>query len=478
MKKLCFVILCTMLILGLVSCGGNETEKPNDTSVVKYVMTLNEIDGEFAFGENKTYTYSIYTSSMVTEDDFIIEEINSETVNIKYSFVYSGKYTEEKGGYRLYADSVAVSASLSEGADKEAVIKYFSEKNPDKADAYRSLFEGTQQSAADYDIISVWAELFCTFNQSEDRLIAKNVTEKNALGKITKVTAYNQLGEVSNTSLYNYLGDGTLGTIDEYNSENVKYASASYDSNGNKIKTVDYTSDGEVQSANAYEYDANGNIIKWTVYDRDESVNKVYSYIYNKQGNLQVKFEADGEGNHIAKEEYTYTAGGGEVKYYTYDENDTELLTSSIKFSYDTYGNWISFIESDADGNVIETGSRAYVYSENGLTEKYTDYNSDGVKTSETHYSENGGKRYVNYYNEEGIKTSMIHYDDDGHIDFELEYHANGNFAKLTNYNVRGEKVALTTYTEEGVREKMIIFNSDGSEKSVTEYDEKGNIKV
>ena len=177
------------------------------------------------------------------------------------------------------------------------------------------------------------------------------------------------------------------------------------DDRGNQIRKYSVPEGGgELTDWNEYEYDAAGNQIKWLGY-RNKELEFYWEYSYDANGNKIAWARYDADGNRTQAQTLEYDAGGHLLSTHSIDDksdyevdsayewlddfhtrrspwfhsNNGELAGYDI-YTYDDYGNILSFRVQDTDGKIT---SERYYYYDNGSLENVNRPGITGTADSE-----------------------------------------------------------------------------------------------
>ncbi|MBQ9163056.1 MAG: hypothetical protein IJX74_07265 [Clostridia bacterium] len=269
------------------------------------------------------------------------------------------------------------------------------------------------------------------------------INEYNDLDQISKTKWYLPDGEEDGYATYEYDEDGNkikiIGvdssgnkSISEYNSGGMllqhkiewvegNFEISEYDDNENEIRRTFVWADSS-KSVAEYEYDEDGNKAKSVIRYYDENGTHTYTdtELYNENGYVAV-YESiehfpDAE-DVINKSVYDLDGDGLIIKETCYYNGELEEI---INYTYNEYGQEISSVEVNADGETEYTTKREYY--DNGNMKSYIIYcGVSDVMEEETYYYESGGVKIWRVYNVDGELSWEYFYDEDGNTIEELD---------------------------------------------------------
>ena len=248
----------------------------------------------------------------------------------------------------------------------------------------------------------------------EGELYGYEVNEYNSLGKISGITWYDSNGQAERYVNYEYDENENMIKEIEGDTDGNKYI-GEYDSEGKLLRDIIEGNDGG-KSVIEYEYDANGNNIKSVSRYYDESGTPIYTSteIYDENGNTVVEENVEHypDGDVVLKYLYECDENGLRIKETRYVNDELEYISN---YTYNEYGQEISSVESDAEGEITRTTKTEYY--DNGNRKSYIRYYDDSdVIEDESYFYENGAVQTVRIYDTSGVLCEESHYDEDGNL--------------------------------------------------------------
>ena len=304
-------------------------------------------------------------------------------------------------------------------------------------------------------------------------------------------------------SVYSYSAYGDLIRIASYDPDGVEseeyLREMEYDAEGNPLRSKIYYSGVFTEEAE-YGLQADGCYAETkSVYYSEDG-----SYVtneYNTYGDLirMVSYNADGTKSAEESSEYAKDSDGN-----TFECKTTSVyyeMGTSYTSEYNEFGDQISVITADLDGNVIKTQHIEYGYDEEGnhtwnkiyvndvLVEEVTGYitiemddYTMRVPECEIHYNEDGSKMVVTP-NEIGDVGSETYYNTDGTIrltvTYEYDFFEDGNRKSFRIYEdgrlVQDSEYRIDEEYGWSYEAKVTEYGENGEVISVTEFDADGN---
>jgi len=238
-----------------------------------------------------------------------------------------------------------------------------------------------------------------------------------------------------------------------------------------------------------------------------------YEAVYDALGYLQ-------ERSRIRKNEkkrslvgrYSYDSWGNHVSFRNYDDDGNPQYVEGVfeqKYEYDDFGNRVKFASFDANKELIcEKGSHiAYVimdYNEQGLEIKKSAYGIDGEpvmagvgwSAESTEYDDKGRIVKTSFWDKDGkpvgingtdVSEVRLEYDIDGNVISLSNFDANGNLTEWddyasvkSEYDNKGNLIKDVYFDAQNAHIKEIIFEYDerGNETKASAYDKDGHLTI
>ena len=219
-------------------------------------------------------------------------------------------------------------------------------------------------------------------------------------------------------------------------------------------------------SADVCNYNEYGEMVRWSSYDGAGTVmaDWVYEFEYDENGNM-LSCDTFEQGVLMEESEYTTESGMSVLTKSTSYYDDGSWFVNE----YDEIGNVTTLLSYDAEGNLVLEGHYEFKTDAEGAS-----YNSKSTE----HYDD--GTRSVAEYNEYGDNISRILYDADGNVEveeiYEWEYDEEGNwlFGKTYENGVLTKEITFATGQDDygwwTYPETVVEYFEDGS-RTVSKYD-------
>jgi len=203
-----------------------------------------------------------------------------------------------------------------------------------------------------------------------------------------------------------------------------------------------------------YTYDADGNLVSgefWSVADGALTKQTVFSVTYNSQGNYLDYLEQDADGNAIEHRVCTYDSSGENYLSETY-YSDAGTADRIVEYdcTYDSTDTWkylqedhYYLLDTGYERNVVHT----FTWTADDLMYLQTDFDESDVMVQAIMYTfEDGKKKTRSFYNQNGLLLLYRTY----------QYNAAGTLIELCYYNYGNSegneltvKEAYSLYTDD-----------------------------
>ena len=250
---------------------------------------------------------------------------------------------------------------------------------------------------------------------AEETIVIPPASYDKEDGKLYREVYYNSNGLKYSSIIYEYDGYGRIASEIELGENDAPVSKCTYEYNDKDLKTakLGYVAEGPEEFAFAYrvdyEYDANGNLIREQRTENDV-IAAVTVYTYNDSGVLIKEEQYEGEEFMLCAYEYELDENGRVATCLRHDY--LEGVDTENRYSYDSKGNLIADVSSNADGSV--QNRIEYTYDENGNEVKRSVYDSQGGMQSST--------------------SNEYSYDDYGNIEKVVSTHSDGSQGTTVQY--------------------------------------------
>ncbi|MCD8082422.1 MAG: hypothetical protein LUE86_02570, partial [Clostridiales bacterium] len=214
---------------------------------------------------------------------------------------------------------------------------------------------------------------------TEDGVISEGETILDEAGNVLEVNARITFGDETDDYRDKNIFDTAGNQVVHFtgNAEELKRREFTYDSFGNLIRYTVYDETGDLIGWSEFVYDEVGIELEMTDYDNIGIINLSEKFIYDDRGNLlemnRVSYNDDGSTENSYRVESSYDTDGNQKTEVTYMDNG---ILKSCNYMYDSYGNMLTEIEYDGDGNAGYRCEMVYDGNGNLLTKSY--YYNDG----------------------------------------------------------------------------------------------------
>lgn len=290
------------------------------------------IDFEYRFVDNygyKEYKYNSY--------GLLVQEIEHDGYT---SYDYTEKkttYTYNNSGQvvkSIYHLTVAKSSLMEDTVEHSWVVSTFDGK-------------GNTLSAMRYE------------GAKAEKFSGGSKYEYDAAGNQTAEWNYGSDGSVTRVITSEYDSNGNLVAV-RNGEAGVLSSSYKYDSEGREVEACSYDDFGNLYLRAIITRDAKGNIISsYTYRGSEKELLEGYSYTatYDEKGNqLTLQYL---KGSRI---ECTYDANGNMTSQIMYKPDDNSKVSSATYWTYDEYGNELSYKYINAEGEVVAHRENTYIY--------------------------------------------------------------------------------------------------------------------
>lgn len=317
------------------------------------------IDFEYQFVDNygyKEYKYNSY--------GLLVQEIEHDGYT---SYDYTEKkttYTYNNYGQMVKSvchRTVAKSSLMEDTVDHSWTVQTFDSKGNFLAEM---VYSGAKAEKFSYGIkyeYDAAGNQIAEWNYDSDGSVTSSTKwSYNSAGKLVERRTTSGSGEVDILK-YEYDSKGNLTAV--RNGEKGALATAyTYDSKDRELtkETYDVYGDGKLAEKRKYERDTAGNIVACYFYSgKTSEVVGGYTATYDAKGNqLTLQYL---EGSRI---ECTYDANGNMTSQIMYKPDDNSKISSATYWTYDEYGNELSYKYINAEGNVVAHRENTYIYFE------------------------------------------------------------------------------------------------------------------
>lgn len=331
-----------------------------------------------------------------------------------------------------------------------------------------------------YDQNGNFTELFARFGEET----AKAFFTYNNSGKLLEMQGYSD-DELTCGLQYTYYEDGTVCTKTT-TEQSGAVSVMEYDERGNLRAHTVLLPDGSLDQNTVYNYDSENRKLGYKMTNAEGVVLDQAVYTYDQAGNKildtrsplrYTQWKYDKAGN-VLEQAYYENGSLADRSINTYDEKGSHLTAQYI-----AHGKVINTctMTYHANGNLATS-----LYKADG-TYHYTEYDADGNTLVKDYRSETDCCREEYSYDAYGNILSYKRYDEDGKLDYHrtysYTYDSKGNLLEERSEDVLGGSVyrTLWTYNKAGLLVRKEEFSNHGTREIpggcyVCSYDHVGNL--